>query len=1022
MTFKKINNIVGWAIFLIASFVYLSTIEATASLWDCGEFIATSYKLGVAHSPGAPLFMMMGRVFSLFASGPDKVAMMINAMSGLMSAATILFLFWAVSHLAKKLVMRQNGVTEAELNTSQLLAIMGAAAVGALAYTFSDTFWFSAVEAEVYAASSMFTALVFWAIFKWEDNADEPYADRWLIFIFYMMGLSIGIHLLNLLTIPALIMVYYFKRYTFTMQGAIIAFLAGTGILGVIQFGIIQYLPIIASKFDLAFVNSMGMPMHSGTIVFILLLAVSLFVLVRWAHKRNNYIVHLASLAAVFLIIGYSSYVTVVIRSSANVPINMTNPDNIMSLIPYLQRDQYGSQPLVSGPDFDANLVRTKDGRSLYDGIVKEDGKDFYYKTDNKVSYVFDKNRLFPRMWSTHDGRHEQFYRSYLGLSEHQSPTGLDNMKFFWGYQVNWMWWRYFMWNYAGRQNNYQGQGEARNGNWVSGISFVDQNILNRGDTKLLPNDYANNQAQNHYYFLPFILGIGGLVYQWNRDRNNGIVVFLLFLFTGLATVVYLNNTPLQPRERDYAFAGATYAFAMWIGLGVLALSDVFGRFLKGVASPALATALTLILVPGVMAKEGWDDHDRSGNTLARDHAYNVLSSLDADAILITNGDNDTYPLWYLQEVEGFRKDVRIINANLLGMAWANNQMRYKINNADAVPVIWEPMDYIDGAMNYILYQKHPQINEGSFYDLKDIIKFFTDDKNKLPTQSGKRIAYFPTQNISIDVDKNALLKSGWVKEKYSDQITDRMRFVFPKTSMTRSDMAILNVIAGQAETGWDRPIYIIANNDKYGLDEYFYRVGAVEKLIPFEPQRRAQGQVAQYDLDDNLELMNNIYTYGNANENSPKFDDKHKYVLYGYRNQVTELAIALAENDRKAEAKVLMDDFMERVSEANLPYTLVMYDHSFLKVITAYYVMGEIETGRMYANKLLENASKEFRYYSNLKPKMRGGTNAHYSQLYLDLISRQVIPLMKQFDEGDKVNEYEDEFIKIVPQEFLNS
>lgn len=1016
MRYNKVNNITGWVIFAIASFVYLSTIESTASLWDCGEFISTSYKLGVAHSPGAPLFMMMGRIFSLLASSPEYVALMINAMSGLFSSLTILFLFWTITHFARKLVVRQSGLTVENLGSPQIIAIMGAGIVGALAYTFSDTFWFSAVEAEVYAASSMFTALVFWAIFKWENVADKPFADKWLIFIFYVMGLSIGVHLLNLLTIPALLMVYYFKRYPITLKGSIIAFLIGTGILGFIQFGIIQYLPIIASKFDLFFVNTLKMSFHSGTLVFILLLGITIALLLRWAHKKQHYIFHVATLCVAFLIIGYSSYVTVVLRSSAGVPINMTNPDNIMSLIPYLQRDQYGSQPLVSGPDFDANLIRTKDGRTLYDGIEK-DGKDFYYETDKKISYVFDKNRIFPRMWSTHDQRHEQFYRSYLGLSENQSPTGLDNQKFFWGYQVNWMWWRYFMWNFAGRQNNYQGQGEAKNGNWISGISFIDK-ALGRGNMDLLSDDYANNQARNEYYFLPFILGIFGLVYHWNREKEDSIVVLLLFIFTGLATVVYLNNTPLQPRERDYAFAGATYAFAMWIGLGVLSVSNAFGKVVKGAGAPLIATILALVAVPVLMAKEGWDDHDRSGNTLARDHAFNILSSLDSNAILITNGDNDTYPLWFLQEVEEFRRDVRIVNANLLGMAWANNQMRYKINDADPVPVIWTPDQYIDGDMNYILYNKHPQLNEHSYYNLTEVINFFSDKNNRVPTNSGGMMSYFPTKNFELSVDKDALLKSGWVKSSYADQIADKVRFSFQKNSMTRSDMAILNIIAGQSETGWNRPIYIIANNDRYGLDDYFYRVGATEKFIPVTPESRMQGQIPQYDVDQNLDLLLNVYQYGNAKDNKPYFDDKHKYVIMGYRNQATELAMHLAENGRKEEAVQVMDDIMTRVSEQNLPYTVSLYDQTFSKVIFAYYLAGNQEKARKYTDALLENGIKEFAYYNDLKPNMKGGTNAYYSQVYIQVISN-VIQYAKQFD-SEYATIIEKKLTEAVPMEFL--
>lgn len=1018
MRFKQVNNIVGWLIFAIASFVYLSTIESTASLWDCGEFISTAYKLGVAHSPGAPLFMMMGRVFSLFAASPEHVALLINAMSGLMSAFTILFLFWTITHLAKKIVIKQFGILETEIDSSYLLGIMGAGIVGSLAYTFSDTFWFSAVEAEVYAASSMFTALVFWAIFKWENVANEAYSDRWLVFIFYMMGLSIGIHLLNLLTIPTLIIIYYFKRYTPTLKGGIIAFLIGTGILGFIQFGIIQYLPIIASKFDLAFVNSFGMPFHYGTITFIIILGISIFLLLRWAHKKQNYLLHVVTLCAAFLIIGYSSYVTVILRSSAGVPINMTNPDNIMSLIPYLQRDQYGSQPLVSGPDFDARLIDTKEGRALYAGI-KKDGKDFYYKTDNKLSYVFDKNRVFPRLWSTHDARHEQFYRSYLGLGENESPTGIDNMKFFWGYQVNWMWWRYFMWNYVGRQNNYQGQGEAKNGNWVSGIPFIDK-AFGRGDVDLLPDDYANNQARNHFYFLPFILGIIGLLYHWKRDKEDTIVIFLLFLFTGFATVVYLNNTPLQPRERDYAFAGATYAFAVWIGLGVLALSNGLRKGIKGVGAPAIATLLCLVLVPGIMAKEGWDDHDRSKNTLARDHAYNILSSLDQNAILITNGDNDTYPLWYLQEVEGFRRDVRIVNANLLGMAWANDQMTYKVNDADPVPVIWKQEDYIDGEMNYILYNKHPQLKENSFYDLKEIIEFFSNDKNRLPTQGGGRKAYFPTKNFSVPVDKNAVLSSGWVDESLEEYIPERIKFTFDKSSMSRADMAILNIVAGQAETGWNRPIYIVANNDRYGLDDYFYRVGAVEKLVPIEKnQMTAQGKVPQYLIDQNADLMLNVYQYGNANENKAHFDDKHKYVIMGYRNQVGELGMDLALAGKKDKAIEVLDDFMNRVSKENLPYAVSMYDHSFIKIISAYLLAEDLEKAKKYSEALLYNGQKEFKYFQSLKPKMKGGTNAYFAQVYIQSLM-EVINMWKRHD-AKYADDFEKELMNSVPVELLN-
>src|SRR5690625_4200103 len=575
------------------------------------------------------------------------------------------------------------------------------------------------------------------------------------------------------------------------------------------------------------------------------------------------------------------------------------------------------------------------------------------------------------------------------------------------------------MWNYVGRQNNYQGQGEAKNGNWVSGIPFIDK-AFGRGDIDLLPDDYANNQARNHFYFLPFILGIIGLLYHWKRDKEDTIVIFLLFLFTGFATVVYLNNTPLQPRERDYAFAGATYAFAVWIGLGVLALSNGLRKGIKGEGAPAIATLLCLVLVPGIMAKEGWDDHDRSKNTLARDHAYNILSSLDQNAILITNGDNDTYPLWYLQEVEEFRRDVRIINANLLGMAWANNQMTYKVNDADPVPVIWKQEDYIDGEMNYILYNKHPQLKENSYYDLKEIIEFFSNDKNRLPTQGGGRKAYFPTKNFSVPVDKNAILSSGWVDESLEEYIPERIKFTFDKSSMSRADMAILNIVAGQAETGWNRPIYIVENNDRYGLDDYFYRVGAVEKLVPIEKnQMTAQGKVPQYLIDQNADLMLNVYQYGNANEDKAHFDDKHKYVIMGYRNQVGELGMDLALAGKKDKAIEVLDDFMNRVSKENLPYAVSMYDHSFIKIISAYLLAEDLEKAKKYSEALLYNGQKEFKYFQSLKPNMKGGTNAYFAQVYIQSLM-EVINMWKRHD-AKYADDFEKELMNSVPVELLN-
>jgi hypothetical protein len=718
MKFRKVNNIAGWVVFAIAYFVYLKTMEATVSLWDCGEFLSTAYKLEVGHSPGAPLFMLLGRLFSLLAPHKDLVAIFINSMSALMSGLTILFLFWTITHFAKKIFAAE----ESKLSANSLICIIGAGLVGALAYTFSDTFWFSAVEGEVYATSSFFTAFVFWAALKWEHVADEPHADRWLILIFYMMGLSIGVHLLNLLTIPAIVMIYYFRKYEPTLKGGVIAFLTGCCILGLVQIGIIQYMPIFASKFELLFVNSLGLPFNSGAIFFFVLLAALIIWLIIWSRKKGKYFLQLATLCVTFTIIGYSSYVTYLIRAQVNVPINIGDPDNVMSLIPFLQRDQYGAQPIVSGPDFDSRVTAIDDGRAMY-AAVQKNGKDEYVLVDHKPEYTFDKTRVFPRIWDFNDPAHVSFYRSYLDLGANEAPSGADNLHFFFDYQMNWMYWRYFMWNYAGRQNDMEGQGQAKDGNWISGIKPIDK-FLGKGDVDQLPQSYRTNRARNQLYFLPFILGLIGVYFHFKKDKKNATIIAVLFFFTGIAIQLYINNVPLQPRERDYSYV-STYAFAVWIGLGVIACSEWLRKYAKGPTPAIAATAICLIAVPVLMASQEWDDHDRSEKTIARDHAFNMLSSCDSNAILITNGDNDTYPLWYLQEVEGYRTDVRIINVNLLGTDWQNEQLNYKMNDADPVPVIWKPDQYRGAKLNYIPVYEDPRLNKNQYYNLTEIIQFF---------------------------------------------------------------------------------------------------------------------------------------------------------------------------------------------------------------------------------------------------------------------------------------------------------
>lgn len=969
MNFKKINNLTGWLVFMVALFVYLSTMERTTSFWDCGEFLASAYKLEVGHSPGAPLFMLLGRIFGMFAAS-EHVALCINGLSALMSAFTILFLFWTITHFAKRLL----ATDKEELNSWAKIATIGAGVVGALAYTFSDTFWFSAVEAEVYASSSFFTAIVFWAILKWEHHADAPHADRWLVLISYLMGLSIGVHLLNLLTIPALAMVVYFRKYQPSLKGGIIAFVLGCVLLGLVQVGLIQGLPIIASWFELAFVNTMGLPFDSGALFFIVLLVALLSFLVIWTKKKGKYLFHLATLCIVFVIIGYSSFVSIILRSRADVPIDMTNPDDVLSLVSYLQRDQYGSQPIVFGPDFDSEAGRDfKKGTPVY-AEIKKDGKDHYELLGNRQPtpiYPADQKRFFPRVWSG-DGNHSNFYRRYLELSANEHPTSADNYKFFFKYQLGWMWWRYFMWNYAGRQNDYQGSsyGEAQNGNWISGIQPIDK-MLGRGDINKMPEPYRNNHARNQLYFLPLILGLAGLVYQFNREKQDGIIIALLFFFTGIAIVLYLNNTPQQPRERDYAYAGATYAFAIWIGLGVLAVAGWLQRVLKkGTAAPVAATLICLLAVPVLMACQNWDDHDRSQKTNARTTAYNVLSSCDSNAILFTIGDNDTYPVWYLQEIEGYRTDVRVINMSLLGIDWYIEQLTHKINEADAVPMIWNKDQFGASKRDIVFYREDPSVPKGRYFDIEQVIQYLTTDDKRAQVQliTGDYTNLLPTKNIAINVDKEAVLRNGVLAPADSASIVPQILFTIPGNSLDKSNLAFLNIVAGVAKEGWKRPIYFscgfAGGGDYLGLEEYVQMEGLANKLVPVHspgssPQIGAPQRVA---IDKSLDLYLSKFQWGGTERKDIYFDEKNKTMMMTYRFSGAKVAEALLRENRKEDAIKLLDKIA-----TNITYESYPYDQSMWGIVAAYYQAGATKKAQQYAEIIIRDNTQMMNYLMNL-------------------------------------------------------
>ncbi len=990
MGYNKLNNIVGWIVWIIASFVYLSTIEPTVSFWDCGEFIASSVKLEVGHPPGAPFFMLMGRLFSLFVE-KESAAMMINALSALCSSFTILFLFWTITHLAKKLLK-----TAETLTKGQTLAVIGSGLVGALAYTFSDTFWFSAVEGEVYAMSSLFTAIVFWAMLKWENVADQAYSNKWIIFIAYMMGLSIGVHLLNLLAIPAMVFIYYFRKYKVTTKGIVLATVAAVAILGVVQAVIIPQTFNIASKFELLFVNAMGLPFNSGMFFYVLLLVGGLAAGIYLTHKKGKYLGNTIFLGVAMLLIGYSTFSMIMIRSNANPPMDENNPEHAFSILSYLNREQYGDRPLLHGQQFSTPLNNKKpykDGKPVYFKDV-ESGK--YIISDDKKNsvpnYAEEFSSLFPRMYSSED-RHVREYKKWTDFQGKRgkyknaqtgemenifTPTFSENIDFFLSYQVGWMYMRYFMWNFAGRQNDIQGHGNVLDGNWISGINLIDNARLGPQDD--LPASLKNNKARNKFYFLPLILGILGLLYQFQKNKKDALVVFLLFFFTGIAILIYLNQYPLQPRERDYAYVGSFYAFAIWIGLGVLFIYDMLKSAIKETPS-AVATTLVCFSVPALMAQQGWDDHDRSHTYTARDFAKNYLNSCEEGAVLFTNGDNDTFPLWYVQEVEEYRTDVRVCNLSLLNTDWYINQQRRKAyDDGEAIPFGMPESKYRQGTRDYVpVYDKFEGKNV--YVNVDEAIKFVTDDSKMLQLRDGRKIPYFPSKTFSLDVDMNKLIKSGainpqkikedsakmvqsgYLSPAMAPTLVDEIKWKINKGYIFKNDMMIMDLLANN---NWERPIYfaITTGGSAYiGLDQHFQLEGLTYRLLPIktvnkDPNSRQQVETGYVNTDIMYQNLMNEFSWGGMEKQEIYLNENNRRMCMNLRNNFSRLAEALVAKGEKAKAVEVLDRCLEVMPEYNVPF-----DYFMVPVIEAYYKTGENEKANELAKQLFEQFEEEFIY-----------------------------------------------------------
>jgi len=1103
--FRLVDNVLGWLSFLIAAFVYCSTIEPTASFWDCPEFITTGYKLEIGHPPGAPFFMLTANLFSQFTSDPTQVARMVNMMSALLSATCILFLFWSITHLTRRLLISD----WSELTLPKTIAIEASGLVGALIYTFSDTFWFSAVEGEVYAYSSAFTAVVFWLILKWEDVADEPHSDRWLVLIMYMTGLSIGVHLLNLLCVPAIVLVWYYRRFPdANLKGSLIALGISIVILAAVLYGVVPGIITVGGWFELFFVNTLGMPFNTGEIIYIILLVACVI----WAvyetqtQKHGQKIQNIAFLLSVgmlgipfygygwsafiigiivlavlwfvvnytrnkqplisarikntmllcmlMLMIGYSSYALIVIRSSANPPMDQNSPEDIFTLGDYLGRDQYGYRPLLYGQAYTSQVALESDGHYCRPVMSKgkpvwqrkekasADEKDSYFIVRTKDEYKYAQNMLFPRMY---DSGHAAAYESWMGGVDGTEvpydrcgepmmvkvPSQFENIRFFLSYQCNFMYWRYFMWNFAGRQNDIQGNGELEHGNWLSGIPFIDNARL--GDQSLLPDELKENKGHNVFYCLPLILGLLGLFWQawFTRKRQVGEktiddpigirqfwVVFFLFFMTGLAIVVYLNQTPMQPRERDYAYAGSFYAFAIWCGMGVAAIIDWLNRKLKK-ESLVLTGLISLVSlgIPIQMASQTWDDHDRSGRYCCRDFGQNYLMTLqeEGNPIIYTNGDNDTFPLWYNQDTESVRTDARVCNLSYLQTDWYIDQMRRPAYDSPSVPITWSRLEYCAGTNEYVqidpslkeqviqLYEEQPEAAREQFgddpFELKNILKNWVRATNK-------DFHVIPTDTVYVTIDKEAVRKSGMMMA--ADSIPDRMVISLKgKSALYKGDLMILEMIA---QCNWTRPIYVamtVGQENYMNLGEHFVQEGLANRITPFRTYYTdSRGNlvpmegVKRFDTEKVFDNVMHKFKFGGIDQQGIYLDETVMRMCYTHRRLLSQLALNLVQEGDTVRAKQVLDKAEKEIPGYNVRHD---YQSGSLDLVRAYVLTGQNQKAQQLLDELWQKSCQYIQWYCSLDDmRFSGSQRDCMVHIYILQQMLEVQDLISE-EQGDK-------------------
>ena len=1102
--YKTINNVMGWVTFAIAAVVYCMTIEPTASFWDCPEFITTGYKLEVGHPPGAPFFMLTANIFSQFVSDPSQVAYMVNIMSALLSAGCILFLFWSITHLTKKLVCPEG----TDMTTGKMVTIIGSGLVGALAYTFSDTFWYSAVEGEVYAYSSLFTAVVFWLILKWEDNADKPHSDRWLVLIAYLTGLSVGVHLLNLLCIPAIVLTYYYKRNPkANLKGSLWALVVSGILVAIVLYGIVPGIVKVGGWFELLFVNTLGMSFNSGLFVYIILLAGALiWGIVETVRNQNRTRMNVAFLLSVALlgipfyghgftsiliglgvlvilafclklkkdgvfrvsvralntvllcltmiVVGYSSYAVIVIRSMANTPMDQNSPEDIFTLGSYLGREQYGDRPLFYGQAYSSEMALKVVGNQCH--VVTEDGAPVYQRKEKKNPnepdryelvrykpiYKYAQNMFFPRMYSAehanYQGRGINLYDQWAGGIKGRlvpfdkcgeqvmvkMPTQWENLKFFFNYQINFMYWRYFMWNFAGRQNDIQNSGgEKENGNWITGISFID-NLLLGCDVSKLPSDLKNNKGHNVFYCLPLLLGLIGLFWQAYRGEQ-GIkqfwVVFFLFFMTGLAIVLYLNQTPAQPRERDYAYAGSFYAFAIWIGMGVAGLVELL-RKKMGETPAAILAAVLCLGVPLQMVSQTWDDHDRSGRYTCRDFGQNYLNSLSVgtDPIIFTNGDNDTFPLWYNQETEGVRTDVRVCNLSYLQTDWYIDQMRRPAYDSPSLPINWKRYDYVEGVNDIIyirpqqeesvraLYRDYPdqvtkELGENPF-EVKNVLKYWVCSPNP-------EMRIIPTDTLEITVDKEAVLRSDMMIPDTA-AIPDKMYISLKgRKYLTKSDLMMLELLAN---TNWERPVYIaisVGTQNQLGLGNHFIQEGLAHRFTPFNWEKLGRvlksdvGQGFAIDSEKMYDNLMNKFKFGGIDNPDIYLDETVLRMCYSHRRMFSQLAKQLLLEGKNEKALAVLDRVQEAIPGITVPYE---YASGAMDIATAYVELGQLQKALPILTAMGDRAGEYLDWYLSASDReLRANVNNCQWEL---MILNEVAELLGNNPHSDKYQAMLDE------------